>query len=207
MNLYIPLLVSFIPAYFLLSVTPGLNMLASMNISAAYGIGRAIPFILGAMLGVALVAILSITGVTTIMANTPAIFDILKYFGAAFLCYMGYIFLKDSGEVLNDKATSFAIAGLHKLLAKGFFTATLNPKGWLFFAAFLPAFLMEDAPLKVQIVLIVTIVILIEMTCMMAYALGGNLLGLLFTSSSNVKILNKINAAVMFILAVLLVFK
>lgn len=204
--MYIPLLLAFTPAYFLLSVTPGLNMLASMNISAAYGINRAFPFIFGAAFGVAVVAILSITGVTTVMQQTPIVFEILKYAGAAFLVYIGFVFLRDKGEVTTKRDTSFAEEGRQKLVAKGFFTATLNPKGWLFFAAFLPAFLLDDAPLQYQIALIVAIVMSVELACMLAYAFGGSVIGRLISASGNVRVLNKINAVVMFVLAYILVF-
>ena len=195
------------PVYFFLSVTPGLTMLASMNISVAYGIGSALSFSIGATFGVGSVAILSITGITTIMSQAPVIFDILKYAGAAFLCYFGFVFLRDSGKVTTECETSFAEEGHKKMAAKGFLTATLNPKGWLFFAAFLPAFILDNAPLKYQIALIVTIVMSVEFLCMLTYAFGGSLLKRLISASGYVRILNKLNAAVMFILAGLLLFK
>ncbi len=202
---YSPLLFAFTPAYFFVSITPGLNMLASMNIGAAYGMGRALPFIIGAVSGVAVVAIVSITGVSMVMFQVPVIFDILKYAGAAFLCYIGFVFLRDSGKITAGRDRSCAADGSLKLTAKGFLTATLNPKCWLFFAAFLPAFLRDDMSPGLQIAWIVAIVMSVEFMCMLTYACGGSLLGQLTPAGRNVRVLNRINAAVMFILAYILV--
>ena len=116
---------------------PGLNMLGAMNISPVYGFWRVMPFIAGATFGIALVVVLSITSATTIMAKASYIFDMIKYLGAAFLLYIGYIFWRVSTTISNNKNIYFATGDKSKLIAKGFLTATLNPKAWLFFAVFL----------------------------------------------------------------------
>ncbi|GHB41668.1 threonine transporter RhtB [Pseudovibrio japonicus] len=203
---FLSLLLSLFPVYFLISVSPGLNMLAAMNIGASYGINRALPFVLGGCIGVALAAILSLAGVTAVMVHTPVVYELVRYLGAAFLCYMAYGYLRHSGEVSNDKDVSFVTNCRKKLIAKGFFTATLNPKVWLVFAALLPVFIVESAPLQLQIVLIITIVMAIEFFCMMLYAFGGDRIGRRMSQSGNVKVLNRLNAIVMFLLAVMMVF-
>tara|TARA_B110000971_G_scaffold220188_1_gene263088 strand:+ start:249 stop:788 length:540 start_codon:yes stop_codon:yes gene_type:complete len=177
---------------------PGLNMLGAMNISPVYGFWRVMPFIAGATFGIALVVVLSITSATTIMAKASYIFDMIKYLGAAFLLYIGYIFWRVSTTISNNKNIYFATGDKSKLIAKGFLTATLNPKAWLFFAVFLLVVFMEGVSISLQILSIVFIVIFVESFCMLIYTLGKNQIRQLVKSERNIKILNRINALLMF---------
>ena len=136
------LLLAFIPAYFLISITPGINMLTAMNLSSFYGISATMPFIFGALFGVIVITISSISGVTALMMGMPGVFDILKYFAAVYLCYLAFDFLKKHGELSGEKGKVYSDMAQKKQMAKGFL-AILNPKGWLFFAALLPAFLTD----------------------------------------------------------------
>ncbi len=94
-------------------------MLAAMNIGASYGVNRAMPFALGGCIGVAAAAVLSLAGVTAIMVHSPVVYELVRYLGAAFLCYMGYGYLRHSGEVTNHKDAALETNCRKKLLAKG----------------------------------------------------------------------------------------
>lgn len=181
-------------------------MLSAMNLSSSYGVSATMPFILGALIGVILITIFSISGVSALMMGMPLIFDILKYFGAAFLGYLAMDFLRKQGKLPDEKDRIYANMAQKKLMAKGFVTAILNPKGWLFFAAVLPAFLTDSIPMQQQFITIILSVMCIEFISMAVYAFCGDLMGSLFSKSQNVKTLNRINAAVMIILALWLVF-
>ena len=98
------------------------------------------PFILGALIGVVMITIFSISGVSALMMGMPLIFDILKYFGAAFLGYLAMDLLRKQGKLPDEKDRIYANMAQKKLMAKGFVTAILNPKGWLFFCCSFTSF-------------------------------------------------------------------
>lgn len=202
---YILLGITFLPAYFLLSITPGLNMLTAMNIASAIGLSKTISFMVGASLAVAIIAILSIFGVVTIMEKTPEVFNYMKYAGALFLCYIGINFWRDKGGVGSASDFSDTKYSQINLFTKGLFTGLLNPKGWLFFAAFLPTFLNQNLSVFTQVLFIVVIVASVELFCMATYAIGGITIKTLITTRRNLLVLNRVNAIVMFVLAGILI--
>lgn len=204
LNTYLPFFFAFIPAYFLISISPGLTMLTSMNIGLAYGMYQAIFFICGAVFGVALTAILSLTSAATIMIKAPIVFIVLKYLGAIILCYMGFIFLKNSKYMNNEARLIVTKSNKLSLAIKGFLTAIFNPKAWLLFIAFLPIFLRETLAIHVQILLIVMTIICIESLCMLAYAFSGNM-AKKFIKTHNTRILHIVNGVIMFGLAFVLI--
>jgi homoserine/homoserine lactone efflux protein len=203
---YLSLFLAFFPAYFLLAITPGLNMLTAMNLGSAIGFRRILYFIYGATLAVAIVATLSVLGVIALMMNASEIFHYLKYAGSAFLCYIGVLFWKDKGQVSQNASLNVTGFSENKLFMKGLLTALLNPKGWLFFAAFLPTFLRSDLTAWAQVVLIVVVVMIVEFICMLVYATGGKMIKSLITTPQRLRILSRINAIIMFVLAGTLVF-
>ena len=62
-----------------------------------------------------------------------------------------------------------------QLATQGFVTAIANPKGWALFVALLPPFIDYQLPITAQIIILLSMLI-IEFTCLIAYASGGRLL-------------------------------
>ncbi len=203
---YISLLLAFSPAYFLLAITPGLNMLTAMNLGSAIGFRKILYFMYGATLAVAIIATFSVLGVIALMMNASEVFYYLKYIGSAFLLYMGVLFWKDKGQISENSSLSGANFSKARLFTKGLLTALLNPKGWLFFAAFLPTFLRSDLPTWPQVTLIVAVVITVEFMCMTVYASGGKIIKSLITTPQHLRMLSRVNAIIMFVLGGTLVF-
>ena len=75
-------------------------------------------------------------------------FSVVKWLGAAYLAYVG-IRLLMSKETLDVAAAHGGDPSGRNasIFAKSFLTAVTNPKGYLFFSAFLPQFLDPSAPL------------------------------------------------------------
>ncbi|MDE2468804.1 MAG: LysE family translocator, partial [Bradyrhizobium sp.] len=82
-------------------------------------------------LGVA-VALEAVTGVVS------ALFDIIKYIGAAYLLYLGIGYLTSRGGIkLNEQQEKRSPV---RQFGAGFLTLWGNPKALLFFGAFIPQF-------------------------------------------------------------------
>lgn len=183
----------FIPTFFLVSLTPGLCMTLSLSLGMTVGIRRAAWMMAGELVGVATVAVLSMVGVATILLRYPAIFTAFKLIGGAYLVYLGIEMWRSRGNLAIPEVDEDAPPPPRGQLAgQGLITAIANPKGWAFFIALLPPFLNFDAPLAPQLSLLLSMILTMELACLMLYATGGSAARALLARRSNVRVLNRI---------------
>lgn len=202
----VALLSVFIPTFFFVSITPGMCMTLSMTIGMAVGVRRSLHFIWGELLGVGLVAILSIIGVASIMLSHPNLFVLLKMIGGMYLLYLGVQMWLSRGKMaMSADSSRLEHMSALGLASQGFITAIANPKGWAFFIALLPPFISQDLPLVPQLAVLVAMILMLEFLCLIIYALGGKQLSRLLRVNGNVKIVNRIAGSLMMGIAVWLV--
>mgnify|MGYP001952739159 CR=1 FL=1 len=199
----ITLLSLFIPTFFIVSLTPGMCMTLAMTLGMSIGIRNTLWMMWGELLGVAIVAIASVIGVSSIMLQLPQLFAVLKFIGAGYLLYVGINMWRSKGKLAislhHDPRTSIS---KRSLFNQGLFTAIANPKGWAFMISLLPPFINEDYALTPQLTMLVAIILLSEFTCMMLYATGGKTIGKLLTQQSNVQLLNRVSGTLMIMVAI-----
>jgi threonine/homoserine/homoserine lactone efflux protein len=88
-------------------------------------------------------------GLSALLAASSAAFTILKWFGAAYLCYIGVTMLLSRAPARSaEGAADRSGASLAKVFWQGALTDILNPKVALFFLAFLPQFVAAEASHK-----------------------------------------------------------
>lgn len=98
---------------------------------------------LGCTLGIVPHITASIVGLAALLHTSALAFQIVKYLGVAYLLYMAWGIMRDSsslqvrGNGSSDSAT--------RIIGNGFLLNILNPKLSLFFLAFLPQFVPENA--------------------------------------------------------------
>jgi homoserine/homoserine lactone efflux protein len=184
-------LLVFIPTFFLVSLTPGLCMTLAMTLGMSVGLRRTFWMMLGEVVGVALVAIAAVMGVATLMLNYPDIFTVFKWFGGAYLGYLGIRMWLSKGRV--DALGSATIQSSNwGLVSQGFVTAIANPKGWAFMISLLPPFLNLSEAIAGQLIVLVAIIMCSEFTCMTIYASGGKSLRVFLQRGDNVHWLNRL---------------
>jgi homoserine/homoserine lactone efflux protein len=184
-------LLVFIPTFFLVSLTPGLCMTLAMTLGMSVGLRRTFWMMLGEMIGVALVAVAAVMGVATLMLNYPDIFTVLKWFGGAYLGYLG-IRMWVSKERVGSPDNAIVQADNWGLVSQGFVTAIANPKGWAFMISLLPPFLNLSEAISGQLVVLVAIIMCSEFVCMTIYASGGKSLRVFLQRGDNVHWLNRL---------------
>ena len=130
------------------------------------------------------------------MLQYPALFDMLKWLGGAYLVVIGIKMwlAEDSIASIEKKHTQISNMGL---LSQGFVTAVANPKGWAFMVSLLPPFINTQQALLPQLSLLVMIILTSEFISMMAYAYGGKTLNQLLQGGDKVKFLNRIAGSLM----------
>lgn len=196
----------FVPTFIAVSLTPGMCMTLAMSLGMSVGLKRALWMMFGELIGVGIVAILSVIGVAVVMLQFPAFFIALKLIGGLYLVYLGLQLWRSRGKMAICSAKKGEIS--RKALAlQGFVTAIANPKGWAFFIALLPPFIDPEKPLVIQLFFIVSIILSIEFSSLLLYALGGSSLKRVLQEPRHVKILNKIAGALMMGVGIWLMFE
>ena len=124
------LLTLFIPTFFLVSLTPGMCMTLAMTLGMSIGVKKTMWMMWGEVLGVALVAIAAVVGVSAVLLKFPAIFSILKLLGACYLLFIGINMWRSKGKLAINMQHNSTTISKRKLFSQGFITAIANPKGW-----------------------------------------------------------------------------
>ena len=181
------------PTFFFVSATPGLCMTLALSLGMTIGVRRTLWMMAGELVGVAVVALATLAGVATIMLAYPEIFMIFKLVGGSYLAFLGIQLWQSKGAIAVTQKTSRPdLMTRTQLATQGFVTAIANPKGWAFFVALLPPFIDYQLPITTQIIILLSLILIIEFTCLIAYASGGRLLSGFLQNRSNVNIFNRI---------------
>jgi threonine/homoserine/homoserine lactone efflux protein len=195
------LLQLFIPTFFIVSLTPGMCMTLAMSLGIAIGVRQTLWMMWGELLGVAIVAISSVLGVSALMLQWPIFFLVFKFLGASYLLYIGINMWRSKGKLAVSTATVL-VKSRQQLFKQGLITALANPKGWAFMLSLLPPFINQQYALMPQLTLLVLIILLSEFFCMLLYATGGKTIGRLLIQQQNVKRLNQLSGSLMILVAV-----
>ncbi len=144
-----------------LSFTPGPNGLLALTHGALYGVRRTVFTVLGGALGFLIVIAVSMFGIGALLLVMPDVLTVLKWVGGAYLVFLGV-------QVWRAPAIAVAASGDRpsasrlSLFQQGLLAAVTNPKGILFFVAFLPQFIDPERDLFVQFVIMASTFIVIE---------------------------------------------
>jgi len=196
-------LLAFILSYFLIALSPGLCMSLSMTLGISIGVRRTLWMMGGELAGVATVAIASFAGVTALMLNYPQVFTVARFAAAAFLLWTAQRTWRAPTDI-NGAGKAATLTG-RQLIMQGYITATSNPKGWIFLAALLPAFIDPERSLIPQAAIILPLMILIEFISLLIYASGGRALRDMLVRRDLGHWLNRISAVLMAGIAIWLV--
>jgi len=156
-------------------VTPGPTVLLALNNGSRYGVRRAIPGMLGAVLSDFVLIGAVAVGLGALLAASEFWFSVLKYCGAAYLAFLGIMLLRSKGSL--DVALAEQGGGSRSAIAiglKSFMVAVTNPKGYLFFSAFLPQFIDPTSPQASQYLLLALVFAALDFIIMFGYAVFGS---------------------------------
>lgn len=180
-------------------------MTLSMSLGMSIGLRRTLYMMWGELIGVGLVAVAAVLGVSAIMLNYPTAFSLFKWAGGAYLVFIGIQMWLSKGKLsLNLDNQQESVSNL-ALVTQGFVTAIANPKGWAFMMSLLPPFINSEQALAPQLTSLIIILLSVEFLCLMLYASGGRVLKHLLASSGNVKIVNRVAGTLMFAVGIWLV--
>lgn len=198
--------VAFFAAALLLGIAPGPDNIFVLTQSALFGARAGIVTTLGLASGLCIQTVAVAGGVAAMLRASPWAFTVLKFFGAAYLCWLGWLSLRAGAS--ETEVTKGAFPGYWALYGRGVIMNISNPKVLLFFFAFLPQFCMEGAgPFWLQIIYFGLLFIISALIVFMCVALlGGRLSGWLNKSAKTQIVMHRIAAAIFLGLALVLAF-
>ena len=147
-----PLLLAFLLASLVLAATPGPGVVYIVTRTLAQGRRAGLLSVAGVALGNLGNAIGASIGLATVFAVSSAAFSVVKWAGAAYLVYLGFVVLRPAHATPRDTAPQ--LPDRSRLFRDGFLVALLNPKTAIFFAAFLPQFIDPTASAMLQSLLL-----------------------------------------------------
>lgn len=124
--------------------TPGPDIIYVSTRGLAQGRCVALLSTLGVCIGYVIHTALAILGLSALLQASTTAFDLVRYAGAGYLLYLGIRTLL-SKESLIPSNSPTAPVKRGRIVWQGIITSVLNPKGILFFVAFLPQFIDAQA--------------------------------------------------------------
>jgi len=181
---------AFAAASTVLLIIPGPTII--LVISYALGAGRrtALWTVLGVFFGDLLAITLSVIGLGALLATSATAFTILKWIGGAYLLWLGYKLFTAPAEAQQLEGRAAATSGL-KMAFHAFAVTATNPKGIVFFIAFLPQFLSPAAPAGPQLVIMVATFTGLAVINALIYAFAAGELRERFKSPAVLKWMNR----------------
>ncbi|MEV3922334.1 LysE family translocator [Actinomadura coerulea] len=146
----------FLLAAVTLVAVPGPNHLYITTRSVGEGRRAGIASALGVETGTLVHIAAAAGGLSAVVAASATAFGFLRYAGAAYLIYLAYRALRGRRD---PGAPDLEPRPLHRVYLDGVLVNVLNPKVVLFFLAFLPQFVDQDAgavPLQIAVMGFVT---------------------------------------------------
>jgi leucine efflux protein len=125
---------------------PGPNSMYVLATAARRGVRTGYRAACGVFLGDGIIMVLSAAGVASLLHAEPWLFDIVKYSGAAYLCYIGYGLLRGSWSRRRAESPEPVIADERNPFRRALSVSLLNPKAILFFVAFFVQFVSPHYP-------------------------------------------------------------
>ncbi|MDB3917231.1 LysE family translocator [bacterium] len=165
---------TFITTTFLL--IPGPTLILVISYSLLRGRSAVMALVVGVGLGDLTAMILSFLGVGLLLETVATAFYFFKWFGAAYLIWLGIKMWRNSTDEIEipvkDKQNTS-----REILRNAYVTTALNPKSIIFFLAFMPQFMEPELPFGPQAVVLGGTFFVLAIMIVIAYALLASYTG------------------------------
>ena len=184
------------------TVTPGPTMLLALANGTSRNWRVAGMGILGAALSDLLLIGAVSLGLGALLVASEAIFSAVKWVGVLYLAWLAVqLWLNQPAVPKANNGNSSATAT--KAFSRSLFVSLSNPKGLLFFSAFLPQFINTAEPQTFQYLVFALLTAILDIVVMACYATGGAQAARYFTVKG-LRRLNRTCASALLSLAVFL---
>jgi threonine/homoserine/homoserine lactone efflux protein len=147
--------------------TPGPDLLFVVSHAVAGGLHKVWRAVAGVLGGYVAHGILASLGLAAVVAASPLLFEAMRWLGVAYLLWLAVKLIRSalsSGPVRPPPPTG------GRIVAQGFVTSFLNPKGLLMYFSILPQFVDPAGSVALQAALLSIIFVGL---CSLVYGLAG----------------------------------
>lgn len=149
---------AFVAASAVLLIIPGPTILTVISYSMAHGRRANVPLVAAVALGDSTALAVSLLGLGALLSTSAFWFTVVKWVGGLYLLYLGIKMLR-AGVSPHEVSAPTAPGSRWKLFTNTYLVTALNPKGIVFFVAFLPQFINQNTGATQQLwVLAITFV-------------------------------------------------
>ncbi len=180
---------AFVAATAVLLIIPGPTVLLVVSYALGQGWRAALPMVLGVTSADLTAMTLSMLGVGVLLKASAALFGALKWAGAAYLLWLG-VKLWRAGGALHATPRKGEASAL-KMAAHAWIVTCLNPKGIVFFVAFLPQFMDPKGDFFAQMAILVATFVTLSFINSTSWALAASHARSFVQSERAMSIVNK----------------
>lgn len=182
---------AYVVACFVIAVVPGPTVTVIVANSLAYGTRAGLLNVAGTQAGLAVLMATVVVGLSTVIAVMGVWFDWIRLAGAAYLVWLGWKLLRSPDE-LGSRSRAAAPRG--GFFLQGLLVILSNPKGLLWFGAFIPQFVDPNGDYVWQIVLLGVTAMIVALVSDGAYAVLTGRAGALL-SRRRVRLVSRLGGA------------
>lgn len=180
---------------------PGPNNLMVMAYGMRHGTKPALFTVFGIVPGAIAAMTLSLLGLGGLLETSSLLFNLMKWIGAAYLIYLGITLWRSSPD-LNKVQIEARNVKMTKIISQSFIVSLLNPKGIIFYMAFMPQFIIQNEPLVPQMLLLGGTFALLVLPINTAYALLSGKFRTIIQNSQIIQIMNRTGGALLILAGV-----
>ena len=167
---------AFVLASSVMLLIPGPTILAVISYSITHGRAASVPLVIAVALGDATALTASLLGLGALLAVSASWFTVIKLLGGLYLIYLGISMIRGSrspNEATPQQSTQ--PAATRNLFLRTYLVTALNPKGIVFFVAFLPQFVSADGDSTMQLwILALTFIVLASLNAALYTVFAGS---------------------------------
>ena len=176
---------------------PGPTTLLVTGHAMSSGTRVALASLIGVTLGDIAAMTCSVLGFGAVLAASAEAFLILKWVGAAYLVYLGVKLWRAPAVAFEASGTVGKPRSIPRAIAEAFSVTLLNPKGILFFAAFMPQFIDPHRATLPQVLVLGGTFDLIAATSLVCYIVMASRARRVAASARAVKIMNRVGGTML----------
>lgn len=152
----------------ILSLSPGSGAINTMSTGISHGYRGTVASICGLQVGLSMHILLVGVGLGALISQSLLVFEILKWFGAAYLIWLGIQQWRAAGSLdLHALADSMP---RRRLFRRAVLVNLTNPKGIVFLAALFPQFILPHQPQVAQYLILGVTTVAVDIVVMIGYA-------------------------------------
>ncbi|MEM9583598.1 MAG: LysE family translocator [Pseudomonadota bacterium] len=146
---------TFVAASLALLFIPGPTVLLVLSYALSQGKRVAVATAAGVAVGDLIAMSASLAGLGALVLASATLFTVLKWIGAVYLVYLGIKLFRSAGTAAFGATEQMSETSASRVFGHAAAVTALNPKSIVFFIAFVPQFIVVDAPLVPQFAILI----------------------------------------------------